>query len=153
MLAPENESIDSFLSPENKKKLEEYRKETGKKSAIERQQDGKEKSGLFSGVYATHPLTQEKVPVWFADYVLPDYATGVVMFVPAHDERDFAFAKAHEIPLQTVVAQHYISGNEPRTDKETSMRNNVLAMLYNPDMSKVLCLDRGKMNRRSFVMG
>ena len=54
-------------------------------------------------MYATHPLTGESVPVWFADYVLPDYATGAVMFVPAHDERDFAFAKKHTIEIMQVI--------------------------------------------------
>ncbi len=95
VLAPENEIIDSFLSPENKEKIKEYRKITGKKTNLERQQDAEERSGMFSGVYVTHPLTNEKVPVWFADYVLADYATGAVMFVPAHDERDDAFAYKH----------------------------------------------------------
>lgn len=103
VLAPENETIDGLLSEENKKKLEEYRKATGKKTALERQQDAEEKSGIFSGIYAIHPLTQEKVPVWFADYVLPDYATGAVMFVPAHDERDDVFAFKHNLPVKVVI--------------------------------------------------
>lgn len=103
VLAPENETIDSLLSAENKKALDVYRKATGKKTALERQQDTEEKSGIFSGVYATHPLTQEQVPVWYADYVLPDYATGAVMFVPAHDERDWAFAKKHSLDAKVVI--------------------------------------------------
>ena len=152
VLAPENETLDLLLSPESKEKLTEYRKTTWKKTALERQQDQQEKSGMFSGINAVHPLTGEQVPVWYADYVLPDYATGAVMFVPAHDERDFAFAVKHNLLLKEVIAQHYISWNEPRTDKETSVRKNVLAMLYNEDRSKVLCLDWWKMNRRSFVM-
>ncbi len=110
MLAPENESIDVLLSPENKAKLEEYRKATGKKTALERQQDAEEKSGMFSGVYAKHPLTGEQVPVWYADYVLPDYATGAVMFVPAHDERDWKFAKAHDLPIKQVIHDESFEG-------------------------------------------
>lgn len=59
-------------------------------------------------MYATHPLTNENVSVWFADYVLPDYATGAVMFVPAHDERDFVFAKKHDLPVKQVILQKSI---------------------------------------------
>ncbi len=100
VLAPENASIDAYIPAEYKKELDEYRFATGKKTAIERQQDSETKSGVFSWVYAIHPLTGEKVPVWFADYVLPDYATGAVMFVPAHDERVFAFSKKHDLPIK-----------------------------------------------------
>lgn len=108
VLAPENTTLDSILSEDNKKILDEYRVLTGKKTAIERQQDLEEKSGVFSWVYATHPLTNENVSVWFADYVLPDYATGAVMFVPAHDERDFVFAKKHDLPVKQVILQKSI---------------------------------------------
>ena len=112
VLAPENESIDSLLSAESKKQLEEYRKTTGKKTALERQQDAEERSGMFSGIYATHPLTNEQVPVWYADYVLPDYATGAVMFVPAHDERDWSFAKKQGLSIKQVILPADISKQE-----------------------------------------
>lgn len=105
MLAPENASIDAHIPAEYKPAVEEYRIATSKKTAIERQADAETKSGVFSGVYAIHPLTQEKVPVRFADYVLPDYATGAVMFVPAHDERDDAFAYKHNLPIKVVILQ------------------------------------------------
>ena len=104
MLAPENEIIDSLLSAEKKAELDDYRKVTGKKTNLERQQDAEERSGFFSGVSVTHPLTNEQVPVWYADYVLPDYATGAVMFVAAHDERDASFAKKHSLPVKAVIA-------------------------------------------------
>jgi len=103
VLAPENEIIDSLLTEDNKKRLADYRKATGKKTNLERQQDAEDKTGIFSDIYAIHPLTQEKVPVWFADYVLPDYATGAVMFVPAHDERDWIFAKKHGLEVKHVI--------------------------------------------------
>ena len=69
---------------------------------------------MFSGLYALHPFTQENVPVRYADYVLPDYATGSVMLVPAHDQRDFDFATKFNLPIKHVVAYHYVSGNEPK---------------------------------------
>ncbi len=103
VLAPENASIDAYIPMEYKQTLADYRLATSKKTAIERQADAETKSGVFSGVYAIHPLTQEKVPVRFADYVLPDYATGAVMFVPAHDERDWAFAQKHGLEVKQVI--------------------------------------------------
>lgn len=113
VLAPENTTIDVHITPEYMGALTNYRLATTKKTALERQQDADQKSGVFSGVYAIHPLTNDRVPVWFADYVLPDYATGAVMFVPAHDERDWAFAQKHGLVIKDVIAQHYISGNAP----------------------------------------
>lgn len=103
VLAPENASIDAYIPAEYKQALIDYRLATSKKTNIERQADAETKSGVFSGVYAIHPLTQEKVPVRFADYVLPDYATGAVMFVPAHDERDWAFAQKHGLEVKQVI--------------------------------------------------
>jgi leucyl-tRNA synthetase len=78
---------------------------TALKTAIDRQHTEKEKTGFDSGVTVTHPLTGEQVPVWFADYVLPDYATGAVMFVPAHDERDWEFAKKYGIDIKQVISK------------------------------------------------
>ena len=153
VMAPEIASIDANIPQEYSAAVEEYRKATSQKSEVERQQDAETKSWVFSGVYAIHPLTNQQVPIWFADYVLPDYATGAVMFVPAHDERDFDFAKKHGLPIIDVIAQHYISWNTPRPDKETTIRYNVLAMLYNQDMTKVLCLDWITTDWKSFVMG
>jgi leucyl-tRNA synthetase len=153
VMAPEIASIDANIPQEYSAGVEEYRKATSQKSEVERQQDAETKSWVFSGVYAIHPLTNEQVPIWFADYVLPDYATGAVMFVPAHDERDFDFAKKHGLPIIDVIAKHYISWNKPEPTKETTIRQNVLAMLYNQDKTKILCLDWITADRKSFIMG
>ena len=102
-MAPEIASIDANIPQEYSAGVEEYRKATSQKSEVERQQDAETKSGVFSGVYAIHPLTNEQVPIWFADYVLPDYATGAVMFVPAHDERDCAFALRNNLEFKCVL--------------------------------------------------
>lgn len=103
VLAPEIEIIDSLMSDTKKQELSDYRKVTALKTAIDRQHTEKEKTGFNSGVIVIHPLTGEQVPVWFADYVLPDYATGAVMFVPAHDERDWDFARKYGIDIKPVL--------------------------------------------------
>jgi leucyl-tRNA synthetase len=103
VLAPEIEIIDNLMSDAKKQELSDYRKVTALKTAIDRQHTEKEKTGFDSGVTVIHPLTGEQVPVWFADYVLPDYATGAVMFVPAHDVRDWEFAKKYGIEIKPVL--------------------------------------------------
>lgn len=80
-----------------------YRKQAAAKSDVERQAEAKDKTGVFTGAYATNPVSGEKVPVFIADYVLMGYGTGAIMAVPAHDARDFAFARAFELPMRCVV--------------------------------------------------
>jgi leucyl-tRNA synthetase len=103
VLAPENTTLDAYIPASHKSNVDAYRSETAKKTAVERQQNEKEKTGVFAGMYLAHPFTGENVPVWFADYVLPDYATGAVMFVPAHDERDFEFAQKQDLRIKVVI--------------------------------------------------
>lgn len=103
VLAPENEIVDLITTDEYKAGVEEYREITKKQSEIERLSTTKEKTGVFTGAYAVHPLTGEKVPVWIADYVLASYGTGCVMAVPAHDERDFEFATKYNLPINRVI--------------------------------------------------
>lgn len=103
VLAPENTSIDHLLSKEKGAEVEQYRQETLSKTAVQRQQDAKEKSGIFSEIYAQHPLTKQNIPIRFADYVLADYGSGAVMMVPAHDQRDREFAKKYNIDIIMVI--------------------------------------------------
>lgn len=110
VLAPENELVDLITTDEYKKGVEEYREITKKQSEIERLSTTKEKTGVFTGAYAVHPLTGEKVPVWIADYVLASYGTGCVMAVPAHDERDFEFATKYNLPIKRVIKS--VNGEE-----------------------------------------
>jgi len=84
--------------------LRRYVAEVRKLTDIERQATGREKTGVFLGVHAVNPVNDELIPVWAADYVLPDYGTGAIMAVPAHDQRDLDFARAHELPVRVVVA-------------------------------------------------
>lgn len=103
VLAPEHPAVATITTEAQKIAVDEYAVETSKKSAIARQIVDKTKTGVFTGAYAIHPLTGENMPIWIADYVLMDYGTGAIMAVPAHDERDFEFAKAFELPIRTVI--------------------------------------------------
>ena len=103
VLAPEHALATKLATGDFKEFTEAYIKDAIKKSEIERTNDTKEKTGVFTGSYALNPLTGEKVPVWVADYVLGGYGTGAVMAVPAHDERDFAFAEKFNLPIVEVI--------------------------------------------------
>lgn len=92
-----------------------YRKLAAAKSDVERQAEAKDKTGVFTGAYATNPVSGEKVPVFIADYVLMGYGTGAIMAVPAHDARDFAFARAFELPMRCVVEPSDDRGTDPST--------------------------------------
>lgn len=103
VLAPEHELALQLATGDTKEATEAYIKEAVKKSEIERTNDTKEKTGVFTGSYAINPVSGEKVPIWVADYVLGGYGTGAVMAVPAHDERDFAFAEKYSLPVIEVI--------------------------------------------------
>ncbi|MFF9014877.1 leucine--tRNA ligase [Streptomyces sp. NPDC014870] len=90
-----------------------YRKQAATKSDVERQAEAKDKTGVFTGAYATNPVSGEQVPVFIADYVLMGYGTGAIMAVPAHDTRDFAFARAFELPMRCVVEPSDDRGTDP----------------------------------------
>ncbi|WP_294393670.1 leucine--tRNA ligase [uncultured Clostridium sp.] len=111
VLAPENKLVDQLTTPENKEAVEKYKEEAANQSDIERQSSSKEKTGVFTGSYAINPINGKVVPIWTADYVLATYGTGCVMAVPAHDERDFAFASKFNLPIERVITDK--AGNEP----------------------------------------
>lgn len=112
VLAPEHELISSLTTEECRADVEAYIHETNKKSDIERQETNREKTGVFTGSYALNPLTGERLPVWTADYVLTGYGTGAIMAVPAHDERDHAFAKKFNLPIIEVIEKPEDSDDE-----------------------------------------
>ena len=103
VLAPEHPLIAQVVSAEQKTPVEEYQKSTAQKSEVSRQDATQKKTGVFTGGYAIHPFTGERLPIWVADYVLMGYGTGAVMAVPAHDERDFEFAQTYQLPMKKVV--------------------------------------------------
>ena len=103
VLSPEHPLVDTITTPEHKDAVEQYRAQCASKSDLERTDLSKEKTGVFTGAYAVNPANGEQVPVWIADYVLMGYGTGAIMAVPAHDERDFAFAQVFGLPILQVV--------------------------------------------------
>ncbi len=113
VLAPEHPLVEKITTPERKAAVEEYVARTRRQTEIERLSTEKEKDGVFTGAYVINRVNGEKVPVWIADYVLLSYGTGAVMAVPAHDERDFAFAKKYDIPIRVVIAPENWYGQEP----------------------------------------
>ena len=112
VLAPEHPLVAKLTSPEKRAEVEDYIARSRQRSEIERQSIEKEKDGVFIGAYAVNRLSGETVPIWIADYVLMSYGTGAVMGVPAHDERDFAFAQKYGLPIKVVIAPPGWQGGE-----------------------------------------
>jgi leucyl-tRNA synthetase len=113
VLAPEHPLVDAITTPEQKAAVDAYRQQASLKSDLDRTDLAKEKTGVFTGGYAINPVNGERVPVWIADYVLISYGTGAIMAVPAHDERDFEFAKQYGIEVKAVVAPSSAPGDSP----------------------------------------
>ncbi len=103
VLSPEHPLVPEITTSEQQAAVEQYRAAAARKSDFERTELAKKKTGVFTGAYAINPVNNEKVPIWIADYVLASYGTGAIMAVPAHDERDFEFAKQFGLPIRTVV--------------------------------------------------
>jgi len=104
VLAPEHALVETITTAEQKSAVEVYLEKIKSKSDLERTDLAKEKTGVFTGAYAINPANGEKMPIWIADYVLVSYGTGSIMAVPAHDERDYEFAKTFNLPIKEVVA-------------------------------------------------
>ncbi|WP_270217330.1 leucine--tRNA ligase [Pediococcus pentosaceus] len=107
VISPEHDLVDQITTPESKAAVEEYKKAVATKSDLERTDLSKDKTGVFTGAYAVNPVNGKKIPVWISDYVLASYGTGAVMAVPAHDGRDYEFAKKFKIDMVPV----YEGGN------------------------------------------
>ncbi len=112
VLAPEHHLVAHLTTPEHRAEVEKYIAQTQRQTEIERTSTEKEKTGVFTGSYVINKFTGERVPIWIADYVLLSYGTGAVMGVPAHDERDFAFAKKYNLPIRVVIAPPGWDGKE-----------------------------------------
>ena len=104
VLAPEHSLASKLATDETREAVEQYIYDASMKSNVDRMQD-KDKTGVFTGSYAINPLNGKKTPIWLSDYVLSDYGTGAIMCVPAHDDRDFAFAKKFDLPIIQVIAK------------------------------------------------
>ena len=103
VLAPEHELVKEIASDEQRSAVEKYCAEAANKSNVDRVQN-KEKTGVFTGAYAINPMNGARIPIWISDYVLADYGTGAIMCVPAHDDRDWAFAKKFDLPIIPVIS-------------------------------------------------
>jgi leucyl-tRNA synthetase len=104
VLAPEHQIVKDITDKDQKEAVEKCIKEVQSKTDVERQETEREKIGVFTGAYAINPVNDERIPIWIADYVLIGYGTGAIMAVPAHDERDYEFAKKHDIAITQVIS-------------------------------------------------
>jgi leucyl-tRNA synthetase len=155
VLAPENELVEKITTDEYKEVVKKYQEESAKISEIDRVSTVREKTGVFTGAYAINPINNKKVPIWISDYVIASYGTGAVMAVPAHDERDYEFAKKYNLPIIQVIAQHYPAdpGNEIREGIEMVRRNTIIVALKHPSKDEYLCLDWKDHPWHTFVVG
>jgi leucyl-tRNA synthetase len=103
VLAPDHPKVEDFITPEQREVCEKYITDAKSKSDQDRTADNKEKTGVWTGLYVVNPYNGESVPLWIADYVLGHYGTGAVMAVPAHDERDFEFAKKYNLGVSISI--------------------------------------------------
>lgn len=103
VLSPEHPLVQKLTKASEKEAIDSYITEVSKKTEIERIAEEKEKTGVFTGAYATNPVNEERIPIWIADYVLMSYGSGAIMAVPAHDARDYAFAKKYDLPIVEVI--------------------------------------------------
>jgi len=136
VLAPEHMLVDQIVTEEQLPLVEEYREKTARKSDLERTELAKEKSGVFTGAYAINPVNNERIPIWIADYVLMGYGTGAIMAVPAHDERDFEFAKKFELPILQVVQPPEGHDWQGFTDNGTAVNSQFLDGLPTPEAKR-----------------
>ena len=115
VLAPEHPLVDALTTDEQRDEVESYRRQTAGRTEIERMEAERDKTGVFTGGYAINPVSQEPIPVWIADYVLLTYGSGAIMAVPAHDQRDFEFARQFGLSIVPVI---HPEGGEPLSEPE-----------------------------------
>ena len=104
VLAPEHPLVEKITHDKQKASVDAYVKATANKTELDRKEAEKDKTGVFTGAYVINPASKEKIPIWIADYVLMSYGTGAIMAVPAHDERDYTFAKKNKLPIKVVIS-------------------------------------------------
>ncbi|MBZ9689068.1 leucine--tRNA ligase [Clostridium estertheticum] len=146
VFAPENELVDVLTKGEYKAAVVAYRDAANKQSDIERQSITREKTGVFTGSYAINPINGRKIPIWVADYVLNTYGTGAVMAVPAHDDRDFAFATKYNLPIERVIVGYksVISGTENAMASDENLPYTEHGKMVNSEEFNGLSTEEGK---------
>src|SRR3989344_5469037 len=156
VLAPEHFIVETLQSKiKNWSEVEDYIKEAKNKSDLERQENQKEKTGIeLKGIKAVNPADKKEMPIFIADYVMMGYGTGAIMAVPAHDERDFEFAKKYQLPIREVIVPNIIDKrNPPKEGKKFVERKNVHAIVKDVATGKYLALKWKKFNWTTFPMG
>jgi len=156
VLAPEHELVQKLkLEIKNWSEVENYIKKVKKETEIERTAEDKIKTGVeLKGIKAINPANKEEISIWIADYVLATYGTGAIMAVPAHDERDFEFAKKYDLEIKNVVIPVRIDEKNPHVPgKEIVFRNIVMAVVKNPKNEKYLVLEVKNPRWTTFVIG
>lgn len=126
VMCPEHSLIEQITTPDRKAEVDAYVQWARNRSETERQTDVKKVSGVFTGAYAINPFTEEKIPIWVAEYVLAGYGTGGIMAVPAHDSRDYAFAKHFNLPIREVIAGGDISKEAFETKDGTCINSGFI---------------------------
>ena len=131
VLAPEHELVEKITTAEQRAAVEHYIDEIAAETEIERMMEHREKTGVFTGACAINPVNDERIPIWIADYVMITYGTGAIMAVPAHDQRDFEFARAHDLPIRVVIQPKDMT--EPLTDEAMSEAYDGPGFMVNSD--------------------
>lgn len=148
VVAPEHPMLADLTTSDQKENVEQYTAAAMAKSDVDRMETDREKTGVFTGSYAINPVSGEQIPIWVADYVLMSYGTGAIMAVPAHDERDFAFAEKFKLPIIEVV--------EPVTGKpqqNPEFRRSIVAIVRDPKTKKYLSINWGNNGGNLFIGG
>lgn len=127
VISPEHPDREALTHPDCQDAVEAYCREAAKKTEIERLAENKTKTGVFTGTKALNPYTEEEIPIWVGDYVLAHYGTGAIMAVPAHDTRDFAFAKAHDLPIRVVIVPQGAVASDSIDEAYTLMDGELVA--------------------------
>jgi leucyl-tRNA synthetase len=130
VLAPEHPLVEVVTTPDRRSEVDAYREAAARKSDLQRQDLEKKKTGVFTGGYAVNPVNGERLPIWIADYVLMSYGTGAIMAVPAHDQRDWEFARTYKLPIREVI-----SGGDIEKEAFVSIDQGTVVNSTTPDRS------------------
>ncbi len=156
VLAPEHAAVQRITLSQYRRRVSAYIRSVQSSSDIYREKTDREKTGVFTGAYAINPINGNKLPIWVADYVLSGYGTGAIMAVPAHDERDFDFAKKFNLPIVSVVEPKFIAvagDSAVKAGKEFVKRESVVAVVHNPKTDEYLCVSWKTVPMNGLVTG
>ena len=148
VLSPEHPLVDEITSDECREEVKKYKEYAASKSDLERTELNKDKTGVFTGAYAINPVNNKEIPIWISDYVLSSYGTGAIMAVPAHDQRDYEFAKKFNLPIIQVLEEITGKSHENETHKDS-----IVAVVYDEKNDKYLTLNWLDKGGRLFIGG